>query len=63
MKAPEVRIHGSVTTATATALTVTPSGAKDANAIGATLTTVVINGTGIAGFVVGDRLELRLRAL
>jgi hypothetical protein len=63
MKAPEVRINGTVTTATATALTITPAGSKDASAIGATLTTCVINGTGIAGFTVGDRVQLRLNAL
>jgi hypothetical protein len=62
MKAPEVRIEGSVTASTATAVTLTKSGSTDAGALGATVTTLVTNGTALAGIAVGDRLEIRIRA-
>jgi hypothetical protein len=63
MKAPEVRLQGTVTASTATVLTFVPSGAKDANAIGATITDLKITGTGLAGFAVGDRLNIRINAM
>lgn len=63
MNAPEVLVEGSVTASTATAVTLTKSGSRDAGALGATVTTVVINGTSLAGIAVGDRLEVRVRAL
>ena len=63
MKTPEVRVMGRVTAATATAITLTNQTAQDAGALGATQTTVVTNGTSLAGIAVGDRLEIRISAL
>jgi hypothetical protein len=62
MKTPELRIQGTLTAGTATALTITPSVDSMDNKPGGTITTVVVNGTGLtgAGVAVGDRLEVRI---
>lgn len=63
MKAPEVRFEGRVSASTATAVTLVPSTGRDANVGNATVTTVVVNGTGFSGIAVGDRLTIRMNAM
>jgi hypothetical protein len=58
MVTPEIRVHGRVTAASATSVTVTPGTAHDAAAAG-TISTVTIAGTGLKGFAVGDPIAVR----
>jgi hypothetical protein len=62
MKIPELRVQGTVTTATVTALTVTPSVDTMDKQAGGAIATVVVNGTGLGatGVAVGDRVEVRI---
>jgi hypothetical protein len=60
MKMPQVLLQGKVTAASATAVTVTPgTDTWDAKGAG-TITTVVINGTGLTGFAVGNWITIRV---
>lgn len=63
MKAPEVRFEGRVSASTATAVTLVPTGGRDAGLGSATVTSIVVNGTGFSGIAVGERLELRMNAM
>lgn len=60
MVTPGVRIVGKVTAASATAVTITPGvDTMDRGGVGS-LTTVVLNGTGLTGFRVGEPLAVRV---
>ena len=63
MKIPQAPINGTVTAATATAVTITPGvDTMDKGAVGASITTVVLNGTGFSQFRVGDNITVRVSA-
>ena len=58
MKTPQITVQGKVTAASATAVTVTPGVSTwDVNA-GGKLNTVVLNGTGLVGYAVGDPITV-----
>jgi hypothetical protein len=52
-----------VSASTATAVTLVPATARDAGLGSATVTTIVVNGTGFSGIVVGERLTIRMNAM
>jgi hypothetical protein len=60
MKVNVVRVDGTVTAASATAMTVTPTVVR--GNLGATVTTVVVNGTALSGNAVGDRVTVTLES-
>jgi hypothetical protein len=60
MKVNEVRIEGAVSAASATAMTITPTAVR--GNLGATVTTIVVNGTALSGNAVGDRIAVTLES-
>ena len=61
MKQPELTVETKVTTVTAgTAVTLTPTNDRWDRYAGGTIGTVVINGTGLTGYTVGDRITVRI---
>ena len=63
MQVPSTTINGKVSAATATAVTITPGvDTMDKGGIGATVTSVVLNGTGFSQFRVGDNISVRVSA-
>jgi hypothetical protein len=60
MKASQVIVQGKVTAATGTAVTITPGVDTMDKAASGAITTLVINGTGLTGYAVGDPLTVRI---
>ena len=60
MKAPQIVVQGRVTAASATAVTVTPGVNTWDTKAGGAITTVVVNGTGLVGYAVGDPITVTL---
>ena len=60
MIAPEVTLEATVTAASATSVTLTPTvDTWDRQSVGA-VTTVTIAGTGLKGFATGNRVRVRI---
>lgn len=60
MKVPEMTIATTVTAASATSVTLTPTVDRWDKSEGGVITTLTIAGTGLAGYTVGDRVRVRV---
>jgi hypothetical protein len=63
MKTPQIELDVRVSASTATAVTLTPNVDSPDRAAAGLISTLVINGSALTGYAVGDRIHVRLNAM